>query len=102
MAVEVLTEFIAESTVRTTAYVYDDADELVDPTTSIKVSIWDSDGAVKVDDVAMTKVSTGVYEHYYNTSSSSTRGDWRGQVVVIDGTGDEAKTSIGAFGFKVR
>lgn len=100
--IEVITEFIAKATVRVIAYVYDDDGNLVDPTTSIKVSIWDPDDVNQVDGAAMTKSATGVYEYYYKTTSSTTKGWWRGEVEVIDGTGEGAKTSMGAFPFRIK
>ena len=97
--IKVVTEFLQGTTVRTRAYVYDDDEELVDPTTSITIDVWDSAGTKQVDGVAMTSVSTGIYEHYYNTSTSSETGNWRGIVWVTD-TG--SKVSEGSFAFKVR
>ncbi len=98
MSIKVITEFLQGSTVRIRVYVYDDDGDLVDPTTSVTVDIWDSAGTKQVDGVAMTKVSTGIYEYYYNTSSSSETGSWRGIIWTVDGT----YTSEGSFGFKVK
>ena len=102
MAIEVIVEFIASATVRVVAYVYDDDDVLTDPATSITISIYDPDGTAQVDGAAMTKTATGVYEYYYQTTSSTDKGWWHGNVTVVDGEGEEAKTSIGSFSFKVK
>ena len=98
MVIKIVTEFLQGTTVRVRAYIEDDDEELVDPTTSVKVDIWDSDGTKQVDNQDMTKVSTGIYEYYYNTSTSSATGNWRGVVWAVD----SSYTSEGSFGFKVR
>jgi len=98
MAIEVVTEFLQGTTVRVRAYIYDDDGDLVSPTTSVTVDIWDSEGTKVVDGTAMTSVSTGIYEYYYNTDTDSPTGSWRGIVWAADGT----KISEGSFGFKVR
>ena len=102
MAIDVITEFIAKATVRVRAYVYDDDGDLVDATGSIKAIIIDPDGTTQVDSVAMTKNATGVYDYLYNTTTSSTTGYWRGEVVVVDGSGGTAKTSVATFGFRLK
>ncbi len=99
MTIIVVKEFLQGATVRVRAYVHDDDGDLVDPTTSITVDIWDSAGTKQVDGTAMSKVSTGIYEYNYNTTTSSETGNWRGIVWVTD-TG--SKVSEGSFGFKVR
>lgn len=99
MSIKVVTEFLQGSTIRTRAYVYDDDDALVNPTTSITLDMWDSENTKVVDGTAMTSVSTGIYEHYYNTDTDSPTGNWRGIVWVTD-TG--SKVSEGSFGFKVK
>jgi hypothetical protein len=102
MGIEVVIEFLASATVRIITYVYTDDDELTDPTTSIKVTIYDPNGDKQVDGDDMTQSDTGIYEYYYQTTSSTDKGWWHGNVVVVDGTGDEAKTSVGSFSFKVK
>ncbi len=98
MGIEVITEFLRLSTVRVRALIYDDDGDLVDPTTSTTIDIYDSAGTKQVDGVAMTKVSTGIYEYYYQTLAASVAGSWRGVVWATDGT----YVSEGSFGFKVR
>lgn len=101
MGIEVVTTFIAKATVWVRAYLYDSGGTLTDPDTSIKVTITDPDGTAKVDDQAMTKDSTGIYDYYYNTTTSSVKGHWRGEVVAIDGIGEQTVTSPGRFAFEV-
>ena len=98
MGVEIVTEFVQKTTVRVRAEVRDDDDTLVDATTSINMDLWDKSGTKVVDDVAMTPISTGIYESYYNLASDAPKGYWRGIVWVTDGT----KVSEGSFGFKVK
>ncbi len=98
MAITVVTEFLQGTTVRVRAFIYDDDGDLVDPTTSVKLDLWDSAGTKQVDNQAMTKDSTGIYEYYYNTTTSSAEGSWRGVIWAVDGS----YTSEGSFGFKVR
>ena len=101
MSVLVQVEFIAKGTVRVRAEVKGDDDTLVTPT-SIKATIVDSAGATKVDEQAMTEDVTGVYDYFYNTTTSSEKGWWTAEVVVVDGSGAGAKTSVGRCGFKVK
>lgn len=104
MAIEVVIEFIAKTTVRIIAYVTDDAGDLADATTSMKVIIKDPDGTTVIpsegngDDV-MTHASTGVYEYDYQTTTSSTKGWWPVEVVCTD-TGDIVSIGTGSFRVK--
>jgi len=100
--IDVVIEFLAKSTIRILAYIYDDSDSLVDPTTSILISIYDPDGEKIVNGVAMTLVSTGIYEYYYKTTADTDKGWWRGEIEVIDGTDPDDKTSIGTFSFRIK
>ena len=99
--IEIKTKFVTRTTVRVLAYSYDDADALVDPTTSIKVTIYDPDDTKLIDGVAMTKESKGVYSYFYKTTVTSKTGRWRGEVVVIDGVTPNDYTSIGNFVFRL-
>lgn len=101
MAIEVQTRFVARTTVRIIAYVYNDSDELVNPT-SIKLSLWDADGKLQVNAATMDDLSpavTGTFWKYCETAVDSAKGQWRGEVVTVDG--DDEITSIGLFGFEV-
>jgi len=100
MAIEVITEFIAGGTVKATAYIYDEDDELDDPD-AVVITITDADGDDQVDEAVMTKDSTGIYTYYYNTSSSSATGPWSVLVKATDGVGDGAKVSHGTASFTV-
>jgi len=105
---EIITEFISKDTVLIRAFVYKynattEEYELVDPTASIKVTIVLLDEK-KVDAASMEKCEDydkGVYDYYYNLPSDAVEGWYHGEVVSVDGTGGEAKTSIGQFGFNV-
>ena len=106
--INVIVDFIAKETVRIIAYVYDDDDELVavDPT-SIKVIIKDPDGITIIPsegngDDDMTKNADGIFEYFYRTTIATAKGWWSGKVVEIDGIGAFAKTSISAFGFRIK
>ena len=104
MGIDVITEFIAKATVRTRVHVYDDADALVEPT-SVRITITDPKAVKKVNAVEIVvdgKVENGIYEHYYNTATDSEKGWWLGEVVVVDGTGQTAKTTPIPFSFKVK
>ena len=99
---DVITKFISKSTVLVRAYVYNEDDALTDPTTSITVTIVDPAGTTKVDNVAMTKHGTGVYDYFYNTAADSVEGNWVGEVTTVDGSGETAKTNIVPFSFEVK
>ena len=101
MAIEVVTDFIAKDTVWVRAYVKDSDGDLADPTTSIKITITDPDDTDQVSSQDMTKDSTGVYDYYYNTTTSSTTGEWGIEVITIDGEGAGAKTSTGRSAFEL-
>jgi len=175
MAIEIITEFVARATVRIIAYIKDDDGELVDPTASIKTSIWDKDGVLKAGCISVSASTsfttgltvtgatsgatgyvkskpdgttlelqqvtgvwqsgetiedtgsgtstttslllgadmtamgdpdngsfTGIYEYYYHTTADSVKGWWRGEVVTIDGSAPNDKTSIQTCGFRVK
>jgi len=104
MSIEIVTKFISPSTVWIRVLVYDPkTGDLVDPTTSIKVTVADKDGTKVVTAQDMTKdgVNTGTYDYYYNLPSSPVEGWYPGEVTVVDGSGDTAKTSVASFGFDV-
>lgn len=105
--VVVITKFIDVATVWILAFVYNAAGVLVDPSGSIKVTIWDPDGGDPVlDGQAMTKYDseTGIYEYSYHKGVDTApmdKGEWRGRVDVIDGEGNLAVISPQSFSFKV-
>ena len=102
MAIEVQIEFIAKTTIRVVAYVYNDAGTLVNPTTSIKLTLTDKDGTKQVDAQAMSLISTGIYEYFCKTTTSSVKGWWTGEVVTVDGVDPDDRTSVGVFSIKVK
>ena len=99
---EVIVKFLAKATIWVRAFVYDKDGALVDPTTSIKLTLVDSAAAVKVDALAMTKAEVGIYDYYYTTLVDCAEGWWQGEVWVVDGSGATAKTSYGDFSVEVR
>jgi uncharacterized protein YfaS (alpha-2-macroglobulin family) len=100
---EVIVKYLAKSTIWVRAFVYDKDGALVAPTTSIKLTLVDPAGEVKVNALAMTPSGeTGIYDYYYTTLSDCAEGWWNGEVWTIDGSGDSAKTSSGEFSVEVR
>jgi len=85
MAIRVQTEFTRAGTVRIIYYNYDDDEALADAT-SVAISIIPPSGTVVVDEVAMNKTATGVYEYYYETTSSVEEGAYQIEVVALDGS----------------
>ena len=85
MAILVQTEFTRTGTVRIIAYVYDDDEALVDPT-SVSISIKDPDGTLVADDQAMAKNSTGMYEYFYTPATTAVLGDYQIECDILDGS----------------
>ena len=103
MGNKVVIEFLSSATVRVIAYVYDNNDALVDPT-GVTIDIYDPEGTKQVDDVAMSSVSTGIYDYYYHKGvgeAAMSTGRWRGTVKPVDGSGVDATYSPQSFSFKV-
>ncbi|MGA2669951.1 MAG: hypothetical protein ABSF21_00820 [Dehalococcoidia bacterium] len=103
MHIESIIQYTAKSSVRTIVSVFDDNDELVDPT-SILITITDPNGLVKVtaeEIITSGKIAEGIYDHYYNTAADSIKGWWHGIAEVIDGSGPTARTSMGNYSFEI-
>jgi len=99
MATEIQVRFIAKATVWIRAFIYDSDDALVDPTTSVKITIVEANTRIKkVDAQNMTKFSTGTYDYYYTLASNAAEGWWSGEIHSTDGT----SVSIADFGFEVK
>ena len=97
--------FVDRATVWVLAHVYNADGDLVDPT-SIKISIYDPDGTLKVDAASMTQyaATTGIYEYKYHmdaTADAMAKGKWRILGDVIDGTGATAVISPFNSGWEV-
>jgi len=97
--------FPDKATVWVLALIYDEDGELVDPT-AIKISITAPDNTLKVEEEAMTqyKSTEGIYEYFYHTGVDSDpmdEGQWRGEILVIDGSGITAAISTQDFAFSV-
>jgi len=103
MSIDVIHKFIGKATVLTIAYVKDkEKVNPIDPTGSIKVTITCiKDGAKVADAEDMEKTVTGVYEHYLRTTTSFVKSWYSEEVVVVDGSGDTAVTSIGTHSFEI-
>ena len=104
MAIKVQTEFIDAASVRIITYVYNAAGKLEDAT-GLTIDIYDPDGTLTIDGVAMDNQGTGIYDYYYHkgaTSAAMASGRWRGIVLVTDGAGATAVISAGTFSFKVK
>ena len=98
--------FPDKATVWILALVYDENKALVDPT-AIKVSITDPDDAVVVPEEAMTKYESteGIYEYFYHAGVETDpmdKGQWKGEVLVIDGDDETAVISPINFAFSVK
>ena len=99
MATEIQVRFIAKATVWIRAFIYDNDDALVDPTTSVKITIVEAKTRTKkVDAQDMTSSSTGIYDYYYTLASDATEGWWNGEIHSTD----ETNVSIQDFGFEVK
>ena len=64
---------------------------LVDPTTSMKITITHQNSTVEVNEQAMTKDSTGTYHYDWATTSATTRGPYIIKYIATDGS----RVSIG-------
>ena len=63
---------------------------LVDPATSMKITITDNRNGVEVNDQNMTKDSTGMYHYDWNSSVNAPVGIYKIIYTAVDGT----RTSI--------
>jgi hypothetical protein len=59
---------------------------LVDPSTSVKVSIWNENNTIVVNEQAMTNDAVGTYHYNYTTSTTGIRGQYRVIYTATDGT----------------
>ena len=78
------------TTIRLKATIKDADGALMDPGTSIQVSVTDPAGATALAGTAMTKSSTGVYYYDWQTSADATKGLYKQKVTAVD----SSKTSI--------
>ena len=108
MALDGIVEVIVfpdKATVWILALIYDEDNALVDPT-AIKVTVTDPDGTTQADEETMTQYesTTGIYEYFYHQGEGEDpmdEGQWKGEVVVTDGTGATAVISVKKFAFEV-
>lgn len=101
MSIKVITEFLNETTVRIVAYVRDEDDALVDPTSCL-IDLYDPDGTAEEEKTAMSKSDTGIYEFFFYTDTDTVTGNWRGVCWSVDGSGATAKYSEASFGFRMK
>jgi len=73
-------EVLAGKTYRAKLWIYDYASQLTDPFATSTVTIYDTSRNIVVNNMAMTKLSTGSYEYTYNVSSSAGAGLWETEV----------------------
>lgn len=101
MSIAVTTNFVAGASIRTRAYITDDADAYVDPT-SVAIEIVSSAGSTVVSGTTtMDKSTVGVYEHFYNTASTAPKGFYVTTITVTDGSGATAKVTKGQVSFRM-
>jgi hypothetical protein len=98
--------FPDKATIWVLALIYDENKALVDPT-AVKISIIDPDDVTQVNEVSMTKYedTTGIYEYFYHKGTAAApmdTGQWRGEIITIDGVGESAVISPQSFAFEVR
>jgi len=91
MALKIVTVFMRGRTAPIRSYVYNEDGNLTDPT-AITISIIDDDGTERVSDAAMTYVAKGIYDYFYNIPSNAPTGQWLYEVLVTEGSGENAKT----------
>lgn len=73
-----------------------------DPTTSIKITIYNPDGTAHVTDQDMTKLSVGKYVFYHLTEAGDQDGWYRYVITAIDGSGGGARTTVQDGGFQLQ
>ena len=56
---------------------------LFDPDTSVKIKLYDPTGALILNDVTSTKLSTGIYQNVYQTTGASALGIWQVEFTAI-------------------
>ena len=103
MSIAVTTDFLAGASIRTRAWVLDDAEAYVTPST-VGIQITNPTGATVVSGTTLMSASTAgstvTFEHYYN--SSTPLGWYNTTITVTDGTGATAKVTKGQVSFKVK
>jgi len=102
MAIEVITKFVNKTTVRVIAHIKNDAGALTNISSpgSIKVTITDKEGTpvATAEDMEL-KTDPGIYEYPQQTTADYVKGEYRGEVWVVEGEGAGETTSSGFFSF---
>jgi uncharacterized protein YfaS (alpha-2-macroglobulin family) len=70
---------------------------LYDPVTSVTMTLTNPSGTVVLNNVAMTKLSTGIYFYRYQTSTSDPLGRWTVKFVGNDGAATHRSHNLEAF-----
>lgn len=89
-------------TIEVYAEVKDQDGVYTDPTSGIYVTITNPSGTVKVDNVAMTKITTGKYQYYYRSAADDVLGWWQARGKSLDGSGATLITTITDGGFVLK
>lgn len=82
--------YLAGTTIRLKNTIKNAAGVLTDPSTSIKVALYDQDGNIVLSATDMVKESTGVYYYDWQSLSNSAVGFYKQRCTSVDST----KTSI--------
>ena len=65
--------------------IYNSAGALVDPATSVTISIWDEAGTKLVDAAAMTNDGVGLDHYNYTTPATGVKGQYKVIYTATDG-----------------
>jgi len=71
-----MANFVRGETVICSVTVKNSSGTLVDPTTSMKITVTNNINGIEVDDQAMTKDSTGMYHYDWTSAASSEKGNY--------------------------
>ena len=83
------------------AYIRDWDKVYTNPDNGVKLTLTDPLGVVKVNNLAMTAISTGKFMYHYNIPSDAAIGWWTYSCKSQDGTGTDAFYTIDNGGFQV-
>lgn len=70
---------------------------LYDPATSVTMTLRNPSGTIILNNVAMTKLSTGIYYYRYQTLTSSPLGRWTVNFIGNDGSATHRSHNLEAF-----
>ena len=81
-----MAQFNRGETIICSVLVKNSAGTLVDPQTSMKITIKDANNGAEVNNVDMTKTATGTYHYDFNSTASSMKGLYTVLYKATDGT----------------